>query len=62
MGIEVHELPNLSQKYRQNSSQFSCYRRPGIYLPGNLGSLEDMAIVKKMQNITKSSKASHNLA
>ena len=60
VGLDVHELPNLSQKYKGKIPTGSVVTvEPGVYLPGKFGvRLEDMVIVGRTgaTNITKSSK------
>lgn len=61
VGLDIHELPNLSQKYRGKIPVDSVVTvEPGIYLPGKFGvRLEDMVVVGKygVRNLTKSPKA-----
>lgn len=61
VGLDIHELPNLSQKYTKTLPQGSVVTvEPGIYLPGKFGvRLEDMMVVGKnrVRNLTKSPKA-----
>lgn len=60
VGLDVHELPNLSQKYEKTLPENAVVTvEPGIYLPGKFGvRIEDMLIVKKngSQLLTKSKK------
>ena len=60
VGLNIHELPNLSQKY-SGVLPAGCVVtvEPGVYLPGKFGvRLEDMVIVGRsgVKNITKSPK------
>lgn len=61
VGLDIHELPNLSQKYSGKIPAGSVVTvEPGIYLPGKFGvRLEDMVVVgkRKVRNLTKSPKA-----
>lgn len=61
VGLEVHELPNVSKKYTKKIPEDSVVTvEPGVYLPGKFGvRLEDMVLVKKngVRNLTKSPKA-----
>ncbi len=60
IGLDVHELPNLSSKYDKPLVEHSVVTsEPGIYIEGKIGiRLEDMIIVgeHKAVNITKSPK------
>lgn len=60
VGLDVHELPNLSQKYSGKIPADSVVTvEPGVYLPGKFGvRLEDMVFVKKngVENLTRSPK------
>lgn len=49
VGLEIHELPNLSEKYKKPIKEGSVVTvEPGIYLPGKFGiRLEDMGLVMK---------------
>ncbi|MBI2638478.1 aminopeptidase P family protein [Candidatus Peregrinibacteria bacterium] len=61
VGLDIHELPNLSQKYSGKIPAGSVVTvEPGVYLLGKFGvRLEDMVVVGKsgVRNITKSPKA-----
>ena len=61
VGLDIHELPNLSQKYAKKIPINSVITvEPGIYLPGKFGiRLEDMVVVgsKGVTNLTASPKA-----
>ncbi|MEK7524018.1 MAG: aminopeptidase P family protein [Patescibacteria group bacterium] len=61
VGLDIHELPNLSQKYTGKIPEGSVVTiEPGIYLPGKFGvRLEDMVLVQKngVRNLTRSPKA-----
>lgn len=61
IGLDVHELPNLSSRYDKPLVEHSVVTsEPGIYIEGKIGiRLEDMVIVgeNKAVNITKSPKA-----
>lgn len=61
VGLEIHELPNLSEKYKKPIPAKAVVTvEPGIYLPGKFGvRLEDMGVVKKdgFEVFTKSPKA-----
>lgn len=61
VGLDIHELPNLSQKYRGKIPAGSVVTlEPGVYLPGEFGvRLEDMVVVSRtgVHNLTKSPKA-----
>lgn len=61
VGLDIHELPNLSQKYSEKIAEGAVVTvEPGIYLPGKFGvRLEDMVVVEKsgVKNLTKSSKS-----
>ncbi|MBI5413323.1 aminopeptidase P family protein [Candidatus Peregrinibacteria bacterium] len=60
VGMDIHELPNLSQKYSGKIPAKSVVTiEPGIYLPGEFGvRLEDMVIVENngVTNLTKTPK------
>lgn len=60
VGLDIHELPNLAQKYKGKIPEGSVVTvEPGIYLPGKFGvRLEDMVLVRKngVKNFTKSPK------
>ena len=60
VGLDIHELPNLSPNYKGVIPESTVVTvEPGIYLDGEFGvRLEDMVVVKKTGtvNITKSSK------
>lgn len=60
VGMEIHELPNLSPKYDGKIPENSVVTvEPGVYLPGKFGvRLEDMVIVKEngALNMTKTPK------
>lgn len=49
VGLEIHELPTLSEKYKNPIPENSVVTvEPGIYLPGKFGiRLEDMGVVRK---------------
>ena len=59
--LDIHELPNLSQKYTGNIPAGAVVTvEPGVYLPGKFGvRLEDVVLVEKtkVRNLTKSPKA-----
>lgn len=61
VGLNIHELPNLSRKYDKKIPAGAVVTvEPGIYLPGKFGvRLEDMVIVGKngARNLTKSPKS-----
>lgn len=61
VGLDIHELPNLSSKYSKPLPEGSVVTiEPGVYLPGKFGvRLEDMVVVQKhgVRTITKSSNA-----
>ncbi len=61
VGLEIHELPNLSEKYEKLIPENSVVTvEPGIYLPGKFGvRLEDMGITgaNGFKVLTKSPKA-----
>lgn len=61
VGLDIHELPNLSKKYKEKIPAGAVVTvEPGIYLPGKFGvRLEDMVLVEKngVQNLTKSPKS-----
>lgn len=61
VGLDIHELPNLSQKYKGKIPAGSVVTvEPGVYLPGKFGvRLEDMVIVSRIgvRNLTKSPKS-----
>jgi Xaa-Pro aminopeptidase len=61
VGLDIHELPNLSQKYPGKIPAGSVVTvEPGIYLPGKFGvRLEDMVVVDRarVRNLTRSPKA-----
>lgn len=61
VGMDVHELPNLSQKYSGKIPAGSVVTvEPGVYLPSKFGMrLEDMVVVGRtgVRNLTRSSKA-----
>lgn len=61
VGLEIHELPSLSEKYEKPIPENAVVTiEPGIYLPGKFGvRLEDMGVVKKdgFEVFTKSPKA-----
>lgn len=60
IGLDVHELPTLSHRYKQVLPEHSVVTvEPGIYIEGSIGiRLEDMVIVgeNRAVNITKSAK------
>ncbi|MBP9718347.1 aminopeptidase P family protein [Candidatus Gracilibacteria bacterium] len=60
IGLEVHELPNLSSRYTEKIPEGTIVTvEPGIYLEGKFGvRLEDMVLVTKIgvKNLTGSSK------
>ncbi len=60
VGLDIHELPNLSQAY-SGTLKAGCVVtvEPGIYLPGKFGiRIEDMVLIKKkgIFNLTKAGK------
>lgn len=61
VGLDIHELPNLSQKYKGKIPAGSVVTvEPGIYLPEKFGvRLEDMAVVGPtgVHNLTHSPKS-----
>lgn len=61
VGLDIHELPNLSRKYVEKIPAGSVTTvEPGIYLPGKFGvRIEDMVLVEKnnVTNLTKTPKA-----
>lgn len=61
IGLEIHELPNLSKDYKKPLLPFSIFTiEPGIYLEGRFGiRIEDMIYLKdsKIENLTKTSKS-----
>lgn len=61
VGLDIHELPNLSRKYSGKIPAGSVVTaEPGVYLPGKFGvRLEDMVVVgaSGVRNLTKSPKA-----
>lgn len=61
VGLDIHELPNLSQKYRRKIPAGSVVTlEPGVYLPGKFGvRLEDMVVVGRtgVRNLTRSPKS-----
>lgn len=63
IGLEVHELPNLSKRYKEKIPAGTVVTvEPGIYLEGKFGvRLEDMVLVKKngVGMLTESSKEIH---
>lgn len=65
VGLEIHELPNLSEKYKKAIPENAVITvEPGIYLPGKFGvRLEDMGIVKKdgFRVLTESPKDLHEV-
>ncbi len=64
VGLDIHELPNLSQKYKEKIPAGSIVTvEPGIYLPGKFGvRIEDMILVgvKNAVNLTKIPKSIQN--
>ncbi|PIQ78413.1 hypothetical protein COV82_00950 [Candidatus Peregrinibacteria bacterium CG11_big_fil_rev_8_21_14_0_20_46_8] len=60
VGMDVHELPNLSSAYTEKLPAGAVVTvEPGVYLPGKFGvRLEDMVLVqtKGVKNLTKSPK------
>lgn len=61
VGLDIHELPNLSQKYKEKIPGGSVVTiEPGVYLPGKFGvRIEDMVLVGKngVKNLTKTPKS-----
>lgn len=61
VGLDIHELPNLSAKYPGKIPAGSVVTvEPGVYLPGEFGvRLEDMVVVGKtgVRNLTRSPKS-----
>lgn len=61
VGLDIHELPNLSKKYREKIPEGTVVTvEPGIYLPGKFGvRIEDMVLVGKtgVTNLTRMPKA-----
>lgn len=57
VGLDIHELPNLSQKYKEKIPEGSVVTvEPGVYLPEKFGvRIEDMVLVGKngVKNLTK---------
>lgn len=64
VGLDIHELPNLSQKYTEKIPAGCIVTvEPGIYLSGKFGvRIEDMVLVGKngVQDLTKSLKSIQN--
>lgn len=64
VGLDIHELPNLSQKYKEKIPEGCVVTiEPGIYLPGKFGiRIEDMVLVRKnsVTNLTRMPKAIQN--
>lgn len=60
IGLDIHEIPSLSQNYEEKLRAGSVITvEPGIYLPGRFGvRIEDMILVKKNGNVnlTKTNK------
>jgi Xaa-Pro aminopeptidase len=52
VGLDIHETPNLSKKFKGKLKENSVITiEPGIYLPGKFGvRIEDMVLVKKNGN------------
>ena len=52
VGLDIHEIPSLSDKYQENLKASSVITvEPGIYLPGEFGiRIEDMILVQKSGN------------
>lgn len=61
VGLDIHELPHLSQKYKEKIPAGAIITvEPGIYLPGKFGiRLEDMVAMgkKKAFNLTRAPKS-----
>lgn len=61
VGLDIHELPNLSQKYVEKIPAGCILTvEPGIYLPGKFGvRIEDMVLIGKngVTNLTKTPKS-----
>ena len=61
VGLDIHELPNLSQKYKEKIPEGSVVTiEPGVYLEGKFGvRIEDMVLVGKnsVTNLTKTPKS-----
>jgi Xaa-Pro aminopeptidase len=61
VGLDIHELPNLSKKYNDKIPSLAVITvEPGVYLPGKFGvRIEDMIVVegKKVRNLTTSPKS-----
>lgn len=57
VGLDIHELPNLSKKYKDKIPAGAVITvEPGVYLPGKFGiRLEDMLVVNKKsaRNLTR---------
>jgi Xaa-Pro aminopeptidase len=57
VGLDIHEIPSLSENYTQKLKENSIITvEPGIYLEGKFGvRIEDMVLVKKtgVKNLTK---------
>ena len=61
VGLDIHELPNLSQKYKEKIPEGSVVTiEPGVYLEGKFGvRIEDMVLVSRngVTNLTKTPKS-----
>lgn len=60
IGLDIHEIPNLAEKYKTPLRENSAITvEPGIYLPGKFGiRIEDMLLIAKTgtKNLTRVSK------
>lgn len=61
VGLNIHELPRLSKKYKKRIPAGAVVTvEPGIYLPGKFGvRIEDMVVIGKngVRNLTRSPKS-----